>query len=142
MRALQRVAGQGVPQRLFDARRGQVRLYVQTLERRRPRALISAPRGQGFIQLHALGDDLLEQRLRRHVVDAFGQDAERFRRRPVRIGHRGAGRLGARVGRQTRGLGFLQNAEAGGRARLDRELPHDALAEGVDGLDLQPARRF
>ncbi len=44
------------------------------------------------------------------------------------------------LGAERAGLAVLQHGELGGDARLEREAAEQRLAEGVDGLDLQPAR--
>ena len=48
----------------------------------------------------------------------------------------------ARVGDQRRGGGVVEHGELAGHVRLERELVQQPLAEGVDRLDLQPARRL
>ena len=59
-----------------------------------------------------------------------------------------AGSLGAgeharlRLLAQQRRLALVERAEAGGHIGLEREQVQHALAEGVDGLDLQAARRL
>ena len=48
----------------------------------------------------------------------------------------------ARVGHQRLLHLLVEHFEMAGDVRLQRELVQHRLAEGVDGLDLQPARRF
>ena len=50
--------------------------------------------------------------------------------------------LGARIGDQRRGGGIVEHGELAGHVRLEGKLVQQALAEGVDRLDLQPARRL
>ena len=47
-----------------------------------------------------------------------------------------------RFGQQGHALGVVQNLEMPRNVRFQRKLVEDRLAEGVDGLDLQPARRL
>ena len=60
----------------------------------------------------------------------------------VGVGQGGAGQVLARRMRQGDGRLVLQNLESGRHPGLDREAPQQLFAEGVDGLDLQPARRL
>ena len=60
----------------------------------------------------------------------------------VGIGEGGAGQVLARRMGQGDGRLILQHPEGGGDAGLDGETPQQLFAEGVDGLDLQPAGRL
>ena len=79
--------------------------------------------------------DLLVVGALRHV--AHGAPERRVGQRRRRIQD-----LGARVGDQRAGGGVVEDGELARDIRLERELVQQPFAEGVDGLDFQPARRF
>ena len=77
------------------------------------------------------------------IVARRGKDGrERLAERPVGL-RRGAGKdVAARRFGERRRVAFFEHLEMAGDVRLERELVEEPFAEGVDGLDLQPARRL
>ena len=98
--------------------------------------------GRIIRQLVALGLDHAQQRLEGRPVQLDGEMAVGPADRPLRIGQRQPRQVLARLVRQGQGRLVLQHGEAGGDLGFDREAPQQLLAEGVDGLNLQPARRL
>ena len=89
---------------------------------------------------------LVDEFLHRQLVGEVARRCEHRRQRPaertVRIG-RGASQNGAprRIGERV-GVALVEHLEVSGDIRLERELVEEPFAEGVDRLDLQPARRL
>ena len=82
-----------------------------------------------------------------HVVEAAVVQLDREvgvgpAQRPVAVRQGEAGQVVAGPGRDLGRRCVLQHAEARRDAGLQRKAPQQLFAEGVDGLDLQPARRL
>ena len=91
---------------------------------------------------------VLAQRIRQQRIEiAFGRKADRgFQRARQRRAGLGGCRFGQRFVHgffeQGRALLVVENFEAGRHARLERKALQQALAEGMDGLHLEAARRL
>ena len=117
-----------------------VRLGAGEVERAR-----RGPRGDGVNprqQLAAPVLQLLQQTLEAGVVEGFDEFVEGRCDRAVGVGKDGVGQVLAGLARQGPGAGVLQHLEARRDPGLQREAAQQGLAQGVQGLDLQPARRL
>ena len=85
-----------------------------------------------------LADEALEGRGR----DLAGQGGEAAAERRARLAQRPRQHSLARPQQEVGGVEVVQHLEPGRDVALEREQVQQALAEGVDGLDLQPARRL
>ncbi len=93
-------------------------------------------------QVGAFSLDHRQQGLEPLPVQLDGEMAVGLADGTVGIGDGGAGQVFARgMAQRGRGLVF-QNGEAGRDPGFQREAPQQLFAEGVDGLDLQPAGRL
>ncbi|MNL29068.1 hypothetical protein D3C87_1507400 [compost metagenome] len=93
-------------------------------------------------QVGAPGLDHGQQALEAAPVQLDGEMAVGLTDRTVRIAQGGAGQFLARGVAEGDGGLVFQHGEAGRDAGLNGEAAQQLFAEGVDGLDLQPARRL
>ena len=97
---------------------------------------------QIFEQGLAPGLNRVEQGVEGLEVQLDGEMGVGRAHRPVGILQRRPRQLLPRRVRQVARRLVLQHLEAGGDPRLERKAPQQLFAEGVDGLDLQPAGRL
>ena len=136
--AEERAAADVVADRLGGIRIRQAELALQFPDRRSEGP---CPRDPG-IQPVALADELPEALIDHHVAGNADHGAERAAERPVAIGGgRGEHAPARRFEKRIR-IALVEHLEVSGHVGLEGELVEEPLAEGVDGLDLQAARRF
>ncbi len=90
----------------------------------------------------AVAHDFAEQLFKPAVIGDIQHGLERPRQVRVLSARRRRQQAEAGVGQKRGGGGIVQHREMAGDIGLQRKPVQQAFAEGVDGLDLQPARRF
>ena len=123
-----------------QALRRVVRTESEPLTQLPKRRVERAGRDDPFVEARAFPDEFLDCHLVRHVAAGAEHGGERLAERAAarRTSKRAPPcRLGE-IGR----LALVEHLEVPGDIGLEGELLQQALAEGVDGLDLQPARRL
>ena len=97
-------------------------------------------RGDPFFDACALGDESLNGKFVRHVAAGIEHGGERLAKRSAarRLAEHAAPRRLGQLG----GLALVEHLEMAGDIRLEGKLLQQPFAEGMDGLDLQPARRL
>ena len=113
---------------------------AQPLTQLAKRRVERAGRGDPSVDARAFRDEFLDCHLVRHVAAGAEHGGERLAKRAAarRTSKRAPSRRLGKIGR----LALVEHLEMPGDIGLERELLQQALAEGMDGLDLQPARRL
>ena len=90
----------------------------------------------------AVGDDCCQQLFEPGIVGEIENGRKGFRQFAILLACRGCEVCAAGIGKKRRGSTVVEHREMTGNIGFERKLVQQRFAEGVDRLNLQPARRF